>query len=58
MWALDLLLNEYESHRSNAAGDLYHHIVGLSSAAYPSVAGSWRQVLKYFDSLEGTQVAL
>jgi hypothetical protein len=54
-WALDLLLKKYESRQSDAAFDFYQYIKGIQPAAALRGRIMERQVLKYFDSLEGPQ---
>ena len=55
MWALNLLLEEYESRKSTAVAEFYHSITRTSPAA--SLRGRMieRQALKYFDSLRVPQ---
>jgi len=51
MWALDLLLNQYETRQSDAAAKFYHSIAGMRSAVSLRGRVMERQVLKYSDSL-------
>ena len=54
-WALDLLLKQYESHQSDAAFNFYQYIKGIPSASALRGNIMERQVLNYFDTLEGPQ---
>ena len=54
-WALDLLLKKYESRQSNAAFNFYQSIKGIRSAAALRGNIMERQVLNYFNTLEGPQ---
>jgi hypothetical protein len=54
-WALDLLLKKYESRQSDAAFNFYQYIKGIQPAAALRGEIMERQVLKYFDSLDGPQ---
>ena len=52
MWALDLLLTEYETRQADAAAEFFNSIAGTSSAGSLRGRIMERQVLKHFDSLK------
>jgi hypothetical protein len=54
-WALDMLLQEYERRKADAAADFYESIAGLPYAGSLKGRLRERQVLKYFDSLQDLQ---
>lgn len=54
-WALDLLLKQYESRQSSATFNFYQYIKGIRSASALRGNIMERQVLNYFDTLEGPQ---
>ena len=51
-WALDQLLNEYETRRADAVADFYHYISGASETAPIRGHVFERQVLDYLDDIE------
>ena len=53
MWALDMLLGKYEASRPDAVAEFYELIPDMSCLRGRIME---RQVLKYFDSLDGPQV--
>jgi hypothetical protein len=57
MWALDLLLNQYEIRQADAAVEFYNLIAGMPSAGSLRSRIMERQVLKYVDSLKDPQIS-
>jgi hypothetical protein len=56
MWALDLLLKQYETRQADAAAEFFNSIAGIPSAGSLRGQIMERQVLKYFDCLKDPHI--
>jgi hypothetical protein len=56
MWALDLLLKQYETHHADAAAKFFNSIAGILYAGSLQGHIMERQVLKHFDSLKDLHI--